>query len=88
MEREHTDNLALVRDHLVEDRRNMVQAFLSDPQGINELAGEFAGLQQLIDMVERAISHEHSLVPPNAQARDGKGPSKPMPPLSFSSPKG
>lgn len=88
MEREHTDNLGLVRDHLVEDRRNMVRAFLSDPQGINELAGEFAGLQQLIDMVERAISHEHSLAPPSAPARDGKADAKPMPPMSFSRPKG
>ena len=87
MEREHTDNLGLVRDHLVEDRRNMVKAFLSDPQGINELAGEFAGLQQLIDMVERAISHEHSLAPPNAQARDDKGGSQHMPQISLSRPK-
>lgn len=85
MEREHIDNLTSFRDTLVEDRRNMVRSFLSEPHGIGELAGDFLGVQQLIDAVERAISHEHSL---DASRRQGPGGFTMTPPLPRNGPKG
>ena len=71
MEPEHTADLQSLRDHLVGDRRNMVRAFLADPQGIGEMTGEFIGLQHLIDTVERALAHEHSLDPLGVRDRSG-----------------
>lgn len=83
MEREHIDNLNSVRDALVEDRRNMVKAFLADPHGIGQMAGDFLGVQQLIDAIERAISHEHSL---DAMSRKGPGGFSMPPPLPRNGP--
>lgn len=86
MEREHIDNLNSIRDTLVEDRRNMVKSFLADPHGIGELAGDFLGVQQLIDTVERAISHEQSL--DAARGRQGPGGFTTTPQMPRSGPTG
>ena len=61
MAKEHVESLTSLRDHLVEDRRNMVASILSDMTAAGEFTAEFCGLQQFIDAVERSISHEHSL---------------------------
>ena len=61
MAQEDIENLKSLRDQLVGERRNLVASILSDPATTNEFAGELVGLQQLIDAVERAISHESSL---------------------------
>lgn len=73
METEHIADLRSLRDYLVGDRRNMVKAFLADPHGVGEMGGEFIGLQQIIDMVERAIAHEHSLDPFHSHGQHGPG---------------
>jgi hypothetical protein len=64
MAKEHLDSLKALRDHLVDDRRNMVASIMAEMAITGEAAGEFCGLQQFIDAVERAISHEHSLERP------------------------
>ena len=61
MAKEHLDALKSLRDHLVQDRRNMVASIMSEMVMTSESASEFCGLQQFIDAVEMAISHEHSL---------------------------
>jgi hypothetical protein len=77
MAKPHVEALTSLRDHLVEDRRNMVTSIMSEMAMTSEAASEFMGLQQFIDAVERAISHEHSLDrPPPTWAQQGrpKGP--------------
>jgi hypothetical protein len=64
MIKQHVDSLRSLRDHLVEDRRNMVASIMAEMAMTSESAAEFCGLQQFIDAVERAISHEHSLEHP------------------------
>lgn len=69
MAREHIENLRRLRDELVEERRQMVAEAFADPDARREAAGEFIGLQHLIDTVERAMAHEASLerTPPKTQ---------------------
>jgi hypothetical protein len=77
MAKEHVDSLMSLRDHLVEDRRNMVESILSDMTNASELTADFCGLQQVIDAVERAIAHEHSLDrPPAAWGSMPMGPDR------------
>ena len=71
--KEHIDSLRALRDFLVEDRRNLVAALVSDPHTSGEAAGDFMNLQQFIDTVERALSHEQSL-----QRPAGAWPPKPL----------
>ena len=59
--KEHADGLRSLRDFLVEDRRNLVKTMLDDPQNSGESASDFMNLQQFIDVIERALSHEQSL---------------------------
>ena len=59
--KEHIDGLRQLRDFLVEDRRNLVTAMLADPHNSGESAPDFMNLQQFIDAIERAMSHEQSL---------------------------
>lgn len=66
MPKEHLESLRHLRDALVEDRRGLVSSILADPHSTGETASDFMNLQQFIDMVERAISHEQSLDRPNA----------------------
>jgi hypothetical protein len=68
MAREHIENLRNLRDELVEERRQMVVEAFADPEMRREVAGDFIGLQHLIDVVERAMAHEASLerTPPRA----------------------
>ncbi|MGH7038591.1 MAG: hypothetical protein ACREE4_22120 [Stellaceae bacterium] len=70
MAREHIENLRRLRDELVEERRQMVVEAFTDPEVRRETAGDFIGLQHLIDVVERAMAHEASLdrAPPRAPA--------------------
>jgi hypothetical protein len=63
---DHLQSLKALRDHLVKDRRDIVASILADPQISSETAGEFVGLQQFIDAVERALSHENVLSRPDA----------------------
>lgn len=70
--KEHIDSLRALRDFLVEDRRNLVDVLRADPHASGESAGDFMNLQQFIDTVERAISHEQSLDRPQ-----GSWPPKP-----------
>lgn len=70
--KEHIDSLRALRDFLVEDRRNLVSTLVADPHTSGEAAGDFMNLQQFIDVVERAISHEQSLDRPQ-----GSWPPKP-----------
>jgi hypothetical protein len=73
----HIDSLKSLRDHLVEDRRNMVSSIMAEMAMTSESAAEFCGLQQFIDAVERAISHEHSLEHPAPMgAATGPGPGR------------
>lgn len=67
---EHLENLRHLRDDLVEERRQMVVEAFADPEMRREVAGDFIGLQHLIDVVERAMAHEASLerAPPRAPA--------------------
>ena len=69
MAREHIENLRRLRDELVEERRQRVVEGPADPGTRREAAGDFIGLQHLIDTVERAMAHEASLerAPPRAQ---------------------
>lgn len=79
MAKQHLDSLKSLRDHLVEDRRNMVASMMAEMAITGEAAGEFCGLQQFIDAVERAISHEHSLERPAqgwSATPQPKGPSR------------
>lgn len=64
MAKEHLDSLKALRDHLVQERRDMVESILADPQSSSEVAPEFGGLQQFIDAVEKAMSHEDFLSRP------------------------
>ena len=59
--KEHIDGLRSLRDYLVEDRRNLVKTMLDDPHNSGESAPDFMNLQQFIDVIERALSHEQSL---------------------------
>lgn len=74
MAREHFEALKNLRDLLVDERREMVVQAFSDPETRREAAGEFMGLQQFIDSVERAMQHEAALerpppkMPPPASA--------------------
>ena len=70
--KEHIDSLRTLRDFLVEDRRNLVATLVADPHTSGDAAGDFMNLQQFIDVVERAISHELSLERPQ-----GSWPPKP-----------
>ncbi len=65
MSKEHIEALRGLRDALVEDRRGLVSSMLADPNSVLETAPDFMNLQQLVDMVERAIGHEQSLDRPN-----------------------
>jgi hypothetical protein len=77
MAKEHIDSLKSLRDHLVEDRRNMVASIMGEMAMTSESAGEFCGLQQFIDAVEMAISHEHSLERPGGPAWTPQRPKGP-----------
>lgn len=66
LSKEHIDSLRSLRDSLVDDRRGLVTGMVADPHSAGETAHDFMNLQQFIDMVERAISHEQSLERPNA----------------------
>ena len=72
--KQHIESLRALRDYLVEDRRNLVTSIAADPHSSGEAAGDFMNLQQFIDVVERAISHEQSLDRPA-----GSWPPKPPP---------
>jgi hypothetical protein len=61
MAKEHFEALKNLRDLLVDERRDMVAHAFSDSEMRREAAGEFMGLQQFIDMVERAMQHEATL---------------------------
>jgi hypothetical protein len=62
---EDFDSLRQLRDRLVVERRHLVRDLVSDSfadvETRRESIGEFMGLQQFIDTVERAIAHEMSL---------------------------
>lgn len=67
MAKEHFESLRHLRDHLVEERRQLVAEGFADAEARRELAAEFIGLQHFIDVVERAMQHEASLErPPSA----------------------
>lgn len=68
MANEHMEALRHLRDHLVEERRQLVQMGFADADARREAAGEFIGLQHFIDAVETAIAHEASLERPDARA--------------------
>lgn len=59
--KEHIESLRALRDFLVADRRNLVTSILADPHAAGDAASDLMNLQQFIDTVERAISHEQSL---------------------------
>jgi hypothetical protein len=61
MENEHIVLLRQLRDDLVEERRQLVATGFVDPESRQEAAAVFVGIQNFIDTVERAISHEASL---------------------------
>lgn len=61
MDNEHINLLRVLRDGLVEERRQLVASGLDTPDSRREAAAEFVGLQNFIDTVERAISHEAHL---------------------------
>ena len=69
MDNEHIISLRQLRDDLVEERRQLVTNGFVDPDSRREAAAEFMGLQNFIDMVERAILHEASLVQGGALGR-------------------
>ena len=52
------ENLRALRDHLVADRRAMVEAILAEPSSSGDLSGDFVGLQRFIDSIEQALMHE------------------------------
>jgi flagellar biosynthesis chaperone FliJ len=79
MLKEHIENLRALRDFLVEDRRSLVTSVLADPASVGESAGDFLNLQQFIDVVERAISHEQSLDRPGATSWPPKPKLPPRP---------
>jgi len=74
MAREHFEALKNLRDLLVDERREMVAEAFADPETRREAAGDFMGLQQFIDMVERAMQHEASLdrPPPRGPVLSGR----------------
>ncbi len=72
MMKQHIDELRVLRDSLVDDRRSLVSSMIAEPQNAGESAMEFVNLQQFIDTVERAIGHEQSLERP-----PGSWPPKP-----------
>jgi hypothetical protein len=61
MENEHIVLLRQLRDDLVEERRQLVATGFLDPESRRESAAVFVGIQNFVDTVERAISHEESL---------------------------
>lgn len=71
--KEHIESLRALRDFLVADRRNLVTSILADPHAAGDAASDLMNLQQFIDTVERAISHEQSLDRPQ-----GAWPPKPQ----------
>ena len=70
--KEHIESLRALRDFLVADRRNLVTGMVADPHAAGDAASDLMNLQQFIDTVERAISHEQSLDRPQ-----GAWPPKP-----------
>jgi len=76
MMKQHIDSLRSLRDFLVEDRRNLVTTILADPHASGDAAPDFMNLQQFIDVVERAISHEQSLDRPQGSWPPPKPPGK------------
>jgi hypothetical protein len=58
---ENLQKLKALRDHLVEDRRRIVSGILADPATAAEASADFIGLQQYIDSVEKALTHEEFL---------------------------
>lgn len=76
MSKEHIQNLKTLRDQLVNERRQLIASILADPHSAAEASGELMHLQQFIDVVERAISHEESLDRPAGSW----GPRQQMPP--------
>jgi len=65
MAKEHFEALRHLRDHLVEERRQLVLTGFSDAETRRDAAGEFIGLQHFIDAVEHAMQHEASLERPD-----------------------
>ncbi len=65
MAKEHLEALRHLRDHLVDERRQLVLTGFSDAETRREAIGEFVGLQHVIDTVERAMAHEMSLERPD-----------------------
>ena len=61
MENEHIVSLRQLRNDLVKERRQLVETAFADPDFRREAVAEFVGLQNFIDTVERAISHEAHL---------------------------
>lgn len=61
MENAHIALLRRLLNELVEERRQLVATGFEDPGARREAAAEFAGLQNFIDTVERAIAHEAHL---------------------------
>ncbi len=82
MSNDHFDSLKQLRDRLVVERRHLVNELagdsFSDIETRRESIGEFIGLQQFIDTVERAIAHEVSLtqnrMPPRGGPKHGGPP--------------
>jgi hypothetical protein len=67
MAKEHFEALKQLRDSLVEERRQLVATGFSAAESRHEAVGEFMGLQQFIDSVERALEHEAHLERPDAK---------------------
>jgi len=65
MAKEHFESLRHLRDHLVDERRMLVAEGFADAETRREAVGEFIGLQNFIDSVERAMQHEASLDRPH-----------------------
>lgn len=77
MPNEHMEALRHLRDHLVEERRQLVLTGFADAEARRESAAEFIGLQHFIDAVEHAIAHEASLERPNPSPPRMRPPTRP-----------